>query len=207
MPQVKLRSTFYTLFSASAALVTIAIAPIAASAASVSYDGNLSPGAPIWEEPVNGSTSPYDVREFTVDTTGLYSFTTDISPSNDPLLFLYEGGFAPDTSTRLEFTVAGSPNISATLTAGLNYFLVTSEVGSFPNTVQSSSFASIAPGSPSVAFVVARNFTNTIDGVGNITLNSGSTAVPEPFTILGTLIGGGAALRLRRKLSQANDRN
>ena len=30
-----------------------------------------------------------------------------------------------------------------------------------------------------------------------------STAVPEPFTIVGTLIGGGAALRMRKKLCDA----
>ena len=30
-----------------------------------------------------------------------------------------------------------------------------------------------------------------------------STAVPEPFTIVGTLIGGGAALRMRKKLRDA----
>jgi hypothetical protein len=31
-----------------------------------------------------------------------------------------------------------------------------------------------------------------------------STAVPEPFTIVGTLVGGSAALRMRKKLSDAN---
>jgi hypothetical protein len=31
-------------------------------------------------------------------------------------------------------------------------------------------------------------------------INSASTAVPEPFTIIGTLIGGTVATRLRKKL-------
>jgi hypothetical protein len=37
---------------------------------------------------------------------------------------------------------------------------------------------------------------------------SPSTSVPEPFTIIGTLIGGTAALRLRKKLkAEADDKN
>jgi hypothetical protein len=32
---------------------------------------------------------------------------------------------------------------------------------------------------------------------------AGTTSVPEPFTIIGTLIGGTAAVRIRRKLKQA----
>ncbi|WP_373538664.1 PEP-CTERM sorting domain-containing protein [Chamaesiphon sp.] len=36
------------------------------------------------------------------------------------------------------------------------------------------------------------------------TVAPASTAVPEPFTIVGTLIGGTAALRMRKKLADAN---
>jgi hypothetical protein len=212
MLQVKLPSTIHTLLSTSAALVTIAVAPLVASAASVNYSGNLSaPGTPRWDEPAFGSTdSPYNVQQFTVDTNGLYSFTTDIPLEADPLLFLYENTFSPNSPGKSNFKAVGFPNIigggGTNLTAGLNYFLVTSEIG-FPPQFNSLSFSNVAAGSPIVAFAGASNFTNTISGVGNITLNSGSTAVPEPFTILGTLIGGGAALRLRRKLSNPTDRN
>jgi hypothetical protein len=41
-------------------------------------------------------------------------------------------------------------------------------------------------------------FTTTITGPGNVL-----TAVPEPFTIIGTLVGGTAALRMRKKLAAA----
>jgi hypothetical protein len=34
---------------------------------------------------------------------------------------------------------------------------------------------------------------------------SASTAVPEPFTVIGTLVGGTAAVRMRKRL-QANKR-
>ncbi len=36
--------------------------------------------------------------------------------------------------------------------------------------------------------------------IRNITLTTNSTAVPEPFTVIGTLVGGTAALRLRKRL-------
>lgn len=44
-----------------------------------------------------------------------------------------------------------------------------------------------------------RAFFNT--GIDNVIIDStASTAVPEPFTIIGTIIGGTAALRLKKKL-------
>jgi hypothetical protein len=72
--------------------------------------------------------------------------------------------------------------------------------------------------SPLVAFGVNFNgiaksvdFGGTANQIGfdNITLGSatpgnGGQGVPEPFTIIGTLIGGTAALRMRKKLSSAN---
>jgi hypothetical protein len=36
--------------------------------------------------------------------------------------------------------------------------------------------------------------------IDNVVLSSNVTAVPEPFTIIGTLIGGTAAIRMRKKL-------
>jgi hypothetical protein len=42
-------------------------------------------------------------------------------------------------------------------------------------------------------------------GSYSITLSptSGATAVPEPFTVIGTLVGGAAALRMKKKLADA----
>jgi hypothetical protein len=40
-------------------------------------------------------------------------------------------------------------------------------------------------------------------GRGNYGILVSPTAVPEPFTIIGTIVGGTAALRLRKKLTQA----
>ena len=45
-----------------------------------------------------------------------------------------------------------------------------------------------------------------VDSVGLITnFNNVATAVPEPFTIIGTLVGGTAALRMRKKLKASAD--
>ena len=43
--------------------------------------------------------------------------------------------------------------------------------------------------------------------IGNLALRTVSpTAVPEPFTIIGTIVGGTAALRLRKKLKAVNNK-
>jgi hypothetical protein len=51
-----------------------------------------------------------------------------------------------------------------------------------------------------VAGTTAANASSTVNIFGSASSNSASTTVPEPFTIVGTLIGGGAALRMRKKL-------
>lgn len=47
---------------------------------------------------------------------------------------------------------------------------------------------------------LAQNAVNTGNGSATISFVSASTAVPEPFTIIGTLVGGTAAFRMRKKL-------
>jgi hypothetical protein len=41
--------------------------------------------------------------------------------------------------------------------------------------------------------------------IDNIVLNSSPTSVPEPFTVIGTLIGGTAAFHMRKKLKATSD--
>jgi hypothetical protein len=62
----------------------------------------------------------------------------------------------------------------------------------------------------SVTFGRALSDSNDKFGLDNLTFATpsqvksfASTAVPEPFTIVGTLIGGGAALRMRKKLKSS----
>jgi hypothetical protein len=63
----------------------------------------------------------------------------------------------------------------------------------FSGTAQSISFAGAANG------IVFDDIT-----FGSITPGPGTTAVPEPFTIVGTLVGGTAALRMRKKLKSSD---
>jgi hypothetical protein len=40
-------------------------------------------------------------------------------------------------------------------------------------------------------------------GIDNVNLTAAATSVPEPFSVIGTLIGGTTAVRMRKKLKQA----
>jgi hypothetical protein len=48
--------------------------------------------------------------------------------------------------------------------------------------------------------VVSNNAVRSGNGILSLDLVSSATDVPEPLTIVGTLIGGTAALRLRQRL-------
>ncbi|AFY96640.1 PEP-CTERM sorting domain-containing protein [Chamaesiphon minutus] len=48
--------------------------------------------------------------------------------------------------------------------------------------------------------IVSNHVIRSGNGLLSITYNAPATAVPEPFTIVGTLIGGTAAFRMRKKL-------
>jgi hypothetical protein len=61
----------------------------------------------------------------------------------------------------------------------------------------------------SVFFGITSNQPNTANQVlfDDISLNTtDSTAVPEPFTVIGTLVGGTAAFRMRKKLNSSKDK-
>ncbi len=166
---------------------SIGIAP--AQAATFTYSGDTT-GAPTWNRPNSGNpptilsgatATPYDVFSFTVDAASSYVFNS--SSPYDNYGFLYQGSFNP--ATPLANVIIGDDDnagggdyrFTTNLTTGTNYFLV------------STGFANDQLGP----------FTTTIDGVGNVT-PSASTSVPEPFTIIGTFVGGTAALRMRKKL-------
>ena len=173
---------------------SIGIAP--AQAATFTYSGDTT-GAPTWNRPEQGNppitlssrgtATPYDVFSFTVDTSSSYVFAST-SPY-DNYGFLYQGAF--NAAISLANVIIGDDDsnpsssqdykFTTNLTTGTNYFLVST---GFDNT----EFGA---------------FTTTIDGAGNVN-PTGSTSVPEPFTIVGTLVGGTAALRMRKKLKFDN---
>ena len=73
---------------------------------------------------------------------------------------------------------------------------------SFTNTSLASIFGSGLTSGTVLQFQIEDTDTGNNSGayVVNGSINSASTAVPEPFTIIGTLIGGTVATRLRKKL-------
>jgi hypothetical protein len=165
------------------------IAP--ASAATLTYAGTTNPGGPTFQAFFTASEpTPFSVFHFRVSTTAGYNFS-GVSTGWQNVISLYQNAFNSSSSfTNLlnsdnqppdTFGVSTSRFFRPSLTAGVDYFLVTSGL-------QSRDFG---------------NFNNTISGAGDI-LPSTATAVPEPFTIVGTLVGGTVALRMRKKLKSAN---
>jgi hypothetical protein len=164
------------------------------SAASLTYSGTTA-GGPTWNRPVAGNPPippasgvgtavPYHVYAFSVDTGGVYSFSsTATSPVNwDNYTFLYETSFNP----AIPFTdvLVGNDDVlniglsgfSETLTAGVNYYFITT---GFDN-------------------IDAGTFENSIRGPGNIN-PSLDPAVPEPSTILLSGLGLAAFAWSRRR--------
>jgi hypothetical protein len=155
-----------------------------AQAATFTYSGDTT-GAPLWDRG-GGSNSvfPYDVFSFNVDVGGSYSFNS--SSPYDNYGFLYQGSFNPTTPFDTNYIISNDDSaggldyaFTTILNTGTTYFLVST---------------GFSPGESGA-------FTTTIDGPGNV---SASTSVPEPFTIIGTLVGGTAAMRMRKKLKSVN---
>jgi hypothetical protein len=166
------------------------IASAPARSAILTYNDTTNSGGATFEAFVFGAqASPFDVFHFRVDTNGRYDFSSSSTPWQN-VISLYEDSFNPSNSfSNLLNSSTQSPVLGVStstffvpsLFAGTDYFLVTSGY-------KSTDFGS---------------FTNTISGVGNI-LPSTTTAVPEPFSIVGTLIGGTAAMRMRKKLANSH---
>jgi hypothetical protein len=107
-----------------------------------------------------------------------------------------------------------------TLTLPANSFFLANPAPGNPSTRTSFNIynASTAPGAPNffgdftngtdVSRVRFDSFEFTVDNAsgtnfGNYALQVTAAPVPEPFTIIGTIVGGAAALRLRKKLSSS----
>jgi hypothetical protein len=171
-----------------------------ATAATIAYAGNTSTaGLPTWTPPLSSIVTPYSVQHFTVSADGAYDFSSTVPSAGIPILptqaawfrqiILYTGSFNPNTP------LANSPNGQGNFSTLLQTNLGTN----FNNLVAGTSYFLVTTGF-SAPINNSGAFNNSITGPGNITLSSIATAVPEPFTILGSLIGGGAAMRMRRKL-------
>jgi hypothetical protein len=180
------------------ALISSLVVP-RVQAATFTYTGTTT-GAPTWNRPVenfnspptaisgaSGEAVPYNSFGFMVSAPDNYVFRS--TANFDNYTFLYQNYFNP-TNPLLNILIGNDDNptiglsgFTKSLTAGTNYFLVTT---GFDN--------------PDVG-----TFRNTITGAGNIT----PTSVPEPATILGSLVAIGYGVYARRKmqLARSSDKN
>ncbi|MBN3922428.1 hypothetical protein [Nostoc sp. NMS4] len=205
--QKSLRRSIPIVFAAMPGLgvaIALSVSVILPSQAStISYSGDTT-NAPTFNRPQtegfesgtnpptslssNGTAVPYYSQPFLVDTTGLYNVVG--SQAFLGIQFLYQNSFNPTTplvnllSGNDPFPDEGTSSFSGlSLTANNQYFLVTT---GFDNS--NNSFGT---------------FTNTITGLGNITL------VPEPSSTSSTVIFGilGSTLILKRKLKKLKSVN
>jgi len=119
----------------------------------IAYNGSNNPGDGSWNRPIGSGPNisglgpvNYSVQAFTTNTTGTYDFNS--LQSYDGYLHLYETSFDPANQVNNllagdddgSLGIGSSEILGLMLTAGLNYFLVTSafangNVGTFTNTI------------------------------------------------------------------------
>ena len=136
---------------------------------------------------------------------------------NDNTLLLNGLAFGNFSTVQAENTDAAGASASGGFSGGgfRNNLLDTGFFFSNDSTLLSSLFTSLSSGN--VDFGVndldpGDNFYDFKQGIDSSLVNVGtgpviippSTAIPEPFTIVGTLVGGTAALRMRKKLKSNN---
>jgi hypothetical protein len=128
--------------------------------------------------------SPPSAGNFTSGSTGVNPFTISFS----------------QIQSRAAVALATSPNPSTTFEALLNNTVVDSFTAATGEQNTSNFY-----GFTGVNFDTIRINTTGVNGslalIDNIQFGSAATAVPEPFTVIGTLIGGTAAVRMRKKLA------
>ncbi|WP_309744403.1 PEP-CTERM sorting domain-containing protein [Chamaesiphon sp. OTE_20_metabat_361] len=120
-------------------------------------------------------------------------------------------------------TIVGTGQVPNPITATLPSFVTAVGLDVLPYNINDRNTVSISTGD-STTFTIGNNvqfigFTSTtpitsltLSGNGGLLfdnlvhgqINSSAAAVPEPFTIIGTLIGGTAAFRMRKKIKDAD---
>jgi hypothetical protein len=190
-----------TFAGAGIALGLTALVSIAPQAQAATLNTGTTAGALTWNRPIAivppvlssvATAVRYNSYGFTVSTPGSYTFQSNATDNWDNYAFLYQKAFNPASPLTGYVTgnddnpTIGLSGFTIALDPGTNYFFVTT---GFDN----GNFGA---------------FTNTITGVGTA-MAIGTTAVPEPATILGTLtaVGFGAYSRRKLKLAGSIDRN
>lgn len=150
------------------------------------------------------------------------------SPSTASQLITLSPGFTEIDAGNVSFDLSGflggfgSQNDNATLSAifrdaggtGLGTFsigpVLAADRGNLTGLLERSTSGTVPIGTRNILVTVNMLLTggSSNDGYAdNLSLvlnNNAATAVPEPFTVIGTIVGGTAALRLRKKLRSAD---
>jgi hypothetical protein len=132
-----------------------------------------------------------------------YYINNQAGPFSQPDSLSY--GTSPNQQFRIDVLDPNSSDFFGTSTVGVltNIFQATTNTSGY----QTLSFdlTSFAGSTIRLAFREVDNQLFFNAGIDNVIINStASAAVPEPFTIIGTLVGGTAALRMRKKLKDTN---
>jgi hypothetical protein len=130
--------------------------------------------------------------------TGTVNFkTTSFAAGGfSPVLTLFDASGNYYTAGNNEYTSVGDLNVTTNLAAG-NYRAVISAFGTFFDYPTKTNF--------SQGFTIGGSF-----GIGRTSAyalditSPTTTPVPEPFTIVGTLLGGASALRMRKRFKAIN---
>jgi hypothetical protein len=175
---------------------------------SVSTGQNLTTGIP-----------SFNVVIGNVDVLGSSPILFDAYPGNGNYIDLNGGStgrlssiaaftFQPGDSVTIAFDYGPSgqlgQNESFTASLGSIFSIPFSSNTGYVSPVFSKFSQTFTASSPITANLVFASSNSGVNGfiIDNVVLSSVSatTAVPEPFTIIGTLVGGTAALRMRKKL-------
>ncbi|WP_309736460.1 PEP-CTERM sorting domain-containing protein [Chamaesiphon sp. OTE_75_metabat_556] len=131
------------------------------------------------------------------DGTGTFNLLGPLSGANSQLRI--DGNSFSATATDLlfdfvssnsDFVLFQNPNIGS----GQNFWCIENAACSGAGTGEA------------VGLTIANTVASSQSGLTSIaTITGGSQAVPEPFTIIGTAVGGTAALRMRKKLKNSSN--
>jgi hypothetical protein len=154
------------------------------------------PGSHILYQDISLAAASTNTLTFSyyVNNTGVFSQPNSLSYST-----------APNQQFRVDVLDPTSSNLFGASTAGVIANIFQASVNTTGYQTLNFDLTPFAGSTIRLAFreVDNQGYFNT--GIDNVIINStASTAVPEPLTIVGTLIGGTAAFRMKRKLKDSS---
>jgi hypothetical protein len=140
------------------------------------------------------------ISNFNPTPVGTSTSFTYVSNSGNDYIYKLANNLVINFKNNLSFRLAGGSlftgQITGTGTTQTVNLALASGIASFKDGVDVTDFESLA-----FSFSDIPNGNNP--GRGNYSINGTFASVPEPFTIIGTFVGGTAAVRMRKKLTSA----